>query len=757
RQFYEHEVYRLIELAGAASAPCHRFVPAGEQITADILSSFPGDKVVLKLVSAEVVHKTEAGAVVFVAKEIDAVQRAVEQLLDRCRDKQVEGILIVEFVEQAGGGFGRELFVGIRATREFGPVIAAGLGGVNTEYFAQKMKPSVAVAKALALDTSAEEFLELFKGTAAYDVISGRVRGQSRIVTDAVLLRCFRAFIAIARRFGADRCGAGPELGELEVNPFTFVRKQLIPLDGRGQLTPAAKNPVPRPFAKVQNLLEPRSIAVMGVSAKRANFGRIILNNVCSCGFPREHLYVVKEGLDEVDGIRCVPTVDQLPEAIDLLVVATSAAQVPEAIDAVIDSQKVATVILIPGGVGETEGSEALKDQVCQRILASRAQKDGGPIFIGPNSMGIRSRPGNYDTFFIPASKLDPRRQIPPRRAAIVSQSGAFIITRLSNVASLDPALAVSLGNQLDVTVSDVVRNVGDRDDIDCIGVYVEGFNDLDGLAFARAVREITKKSKLVVFYKAGRTAPGRAATAGHTASVAGDYDVCEAAVTNAGGVVAGTFKEFEQLVELGTALHDKDIGGCRLGAISNAGFETVGMADNILGERYAVEMPKLSEATANKIANHLREFRIDTLVNARNPLDLTPMANEAAFAGCIRAMLDDPGIDALIVSAVPLTPQLLTTAKELEKPGSLAEILPELLSGSSKPLVAVIDSGDRYEPLVNALRTGGVPTFRSADQAVRALGRYLCHRVSQGGSKVLTSASRKKGEAPRQPKKTPA
>ena len=123
--------------------------------------------------------------------------------------------------------------------------------------------------------------------------------------------------------------------------------------------------------------------------------------------------------------------------------------------------------------------------------------------------MGVRSRAGKYDTFFIPDNKLDPRRNVPPRRAALISQSGAFVVSRLSNFESLDPTLAISLGNQIDLTVSDLLRTVGERDDVDCIGVYVEGFGDLDGLAFVRAVEEVTSRGQ------AGGLLQGRAHRAG--------------------------------------------------------------------------------------------------------------------------------------------------------------------------------------------------------------------------------------------------
>ena len=744
-QLYEHEVYRLVELVGAISPPRHRLVTAGQEITSETLERFPGEKVVLKIVSPDITHKTEAGAVVFVPKEVETLRREVDRMIARhsAAGANVGGVLMVEFIERGDGGFGQELFVGIRSTREFGAIIAAGLGGVHTEYLANKMKPGVAVAKALAVDTSAEEFFELFKTTAAYDVIAGRTRGHDRLVSDGELLRCFRAFIAVARRLCVDRGEEGPDLRELEVNPFALVRQRMIPLDGRGQLGPATKTPVARPIPKTQNLLEPRSLAVMGVSAKRANFGRIILNNVCACGFPKEHLFAIKEGVGEIDGVRCVPAVEALPEKVDLLVIATGSDDMPKLIESVINSRKVVSVVLIPGGLGETEGSNAVKRQLREMIEASRSRGDGGPVFVGPNSLGVRSRPGNYDTFFIPATKLDPRREMPPRRAALISQSGAFIISRMSNTEFLDPALAISLGNQIDVTVSDALRVVGSRDDIDCIGVYVEGFNDMDGLAFVRAVEEVTREGKHVIFYKAGRTAPGQAATAGHTASVAGDYDVCQTAAANAGALVTDTFKEFEQLVALATTLHGKEVRGRRIGAVSNAGYETVGMADAILGARYQLEIPELTTGTVRRMAKELAAHRLDTLVNVCNPLDLTPMADEKAYEACVRAMMDDEAIDAVIVASVPLTPQLRTTAEELKQGESLADLLPRLLRESPKPLIAVIDSGAPYEPLVRAIGAAGVPVFRSCDQAVRSLGRYLCHRYEHDQARDRRQSTR--------------
>jgi acyl-CoA synthetase (NDP forming) len=655
---------------------------------------------------------------------------------------RVEGVLLVEYVDHTRS-FGSELFVGLRSTREFGPVIAAGLGGLETEYLASKLRPGSAAAKALATETSAERFFELFRNTAAYEVLSGQVRGHRRVVADDALLRCFRAFIAIARRFCVAGGPSPAGIVELEVNPFAFVDGRIIPLDGRGRLGLLTKPAAPRPLHNMSALLEPQAIAVAGVSGSRRNFGRIILDNIKASGFPVQRLYAIKDQAEPIDGVRCVRDVADLPEVADLLVAATAADRVPALIEQVVNHQKARSVILIPGGLGEVQGTRVLGDRIRDLILASRSQPGGGPLVLGGNSLGVRSHPGRYDTFFITEEKLGPR-PLAPCRLALVSQSGGFMISRMSNLAHLEPRIAVSVGNQIDLTLSDVLRGVGGREDVDCVGVYVEGFNDLDGLDFVRAVRQLTSQGKLIVFYKAGRTPPGKSATRGHTASIAGDYDVCQAAVAEAGALVTDTFKEFEQLLELGACLHGKRVGGRRLAAISNGGFESVGMADAILGARYQLEMAQLSDPTKALLQEALTACGLHSLVTAGNPLDLTPMADDEAYENCIRAMLQAQEVDALVVSCVPMTTQLLTLPDEIERTGSIAARLPHLAQWSDKPLVFVVDCGEPFEALARRVRQAGVPVFRSCDQAVRSLGRYLCHRsAGQSGEDTPSAVAR--------------
>jgi acyl-CoA synthetase (NDP forming) len=385
--------------------------------------------------------------------------------------------------------------------------------------------------------------------------------------------------------------------------------------------------------------------------------------------------------------------------------------------------------------MGETAAGAGIEREIQAEIAAGHGLPSAGPVFLGGNCMGVQSRPGHYDTFFIPKHKWDPRLEATPRRLAFVSQSGAFLITRLSNVGCLDPAYAVSVGNQIDLTVADVLEHLADDETLDTYAVYIEGMIDGDGLHLAQVVRRITERRKTVVVYRAGRTEAGRSATAGHTSVLAGDYPVCSAVLSRAGALVAGDFREFEYLVELSTTLHAKQISGQRLGVITNAGFEAVGMADALSGRDQPLVLGRLGDGSLATLRRNLGECRLDTLVTAGNPLDLTPMADEEAYDRCTRVMLEDSQIDAVVVSAVPLTPRLRTIGDELLPGSGLAQRLAETSAHSAKPLLIVIDSGALYEPLVSEFRRRGLAVCRSADAAVRALGRYFDHRIRLRGA----------------------
>jgi acyl-CoA synthetase (NDP forming) len=403
-----------------------------------------------------------------------------------------------------------------------------------------------------------------------------------------------------------------------------------------------------------------------------------------------------------------------------------------------IERDRANTVILIPGGLGEKAGSQELELQLKAKIADAHLCGDGGPVFLGGNSLGVVSHPGRYDTLFIPESKLAKSRGEKRRNLCFLSQSGAFIISNLSRMPWLDPAYALSIGNQIDLTASDLLRFITDEPSIEIFAVYMEGFQRGDGLVFADAVRRAVAAGKDVVFYKAGRTSEGRSATAGHTASVAGDYAVCESALVEAGALVASDFGEFSDFLRLALRLRGKTIAGPGLAAMSNAGFESVGMADSIRSDGAELKLVDFSAVTVERLAETLSRHRLDTLVDVKNPFDVTPMASDAAFADLVSCLLEDRNVDLVVAGVVPLTPAMQTLPpgrvpnESIDSPSSIAVQLPQIAAGQAKPLVAVVDSGEWFDPLAERLDAGGLPVFRAADRAVRALCRYVAMKQRQ-------------------------
>jgi acyl-CoA synthetase (NDP forming) len=505
------------------------------------------------------------------------------------------------------------------------------------------------------------------------------------------------------------------------------------------------KRTVPkRPLSKINNLLHPVRMGIIGVSSTRKNFGRIILDNVLAQGFDPENMVIFKKGMAQFQGIDCLPDLAALENRgkvkLDLFIVAVEADQVPALVEDVIKKDAAHAVMLISGGLGETHDSKNKAGQVVDAICKARTRPDtdGGPVFLGANCMGVISLPGSFDTWFIPKEKL-PKDRSRPRsfsRAALISQSGAFMVYRSHQCPQLAPAYMISMGNQTDLTLGDMMTYFKDSDQVDVIAVYAEGFNYLDGLAFCRAVRDAVLAGKEVVFYKAGRTPEGQAATSSHTASLAGDYMVCESCVSQAGAIVARTFSEFQELMLLAETLNTKIIHGNRLAAVSGAGFEAVGMADSIQSDDFTMEFARFGNKTLADLRSVLAAKGLDRLVTISNPIDINPAADDQVHGDIAAILCRDPGVDAVILSMDPMSPamQTLDTGPEdrfsMHHKDAILQRLIHLNNTSATPIVAVVDGGRLYDPLRDALMAGGIPVFNVCDGAVAALSLYIQGRL---------------------------
>ncbi len=707
----------------------------------DGLAPLPGDRVVIKVVSPQILHKTEAGGVAIVANDRAAIRLAIAGMEARFGQHQVDGYTVNEYV-QFEPRLGHEIIVGYRFARDFGPVVSFGPGGIYTEFLAQRFKTGASTLFISPEGADRAFVADALRGNAVRDLLCAGLRGTKPALDEARLVDLVMSFVRAAPAFA--RAG----ITELEVNPFVVTAGgagggELIALDALVKLGTIASDhgdlalgddgsivnraQSVRPVAKIDRLLRPASAAVIGVSEKGMNNGRIILRNLLSNGFDPRRLYVVKPGLPELDGCRCVPDVASLPEKVDLFVLVIPAAQAPACIAELAELDRAESVIVIPGGLEEKSGTEAIVSRMRSALDDSRAGATKGPLLNGGNCLGIRSVPGRYNTLFIPEYKLPmPTTTVAP--VALLSQSGAFAICRVSKHPDLNPKYIVTCGNQMDVTIGDYLERLADDTSIELFAVYVEGFKPLDGLKVVRAVRRITSSGRRVIFYRAGRTAAGAAASASHTASIAGDYPVTRALLARAGAAVVETLDDFDDALTLFNAYAGKTARGGRLGALSNAGFECVAFADN-LG---ALSIAEFDSRTRARLAQVIDSARIGEIVDAHNPLDITPMGDDAAYYDAFEAIIADPCVDVGIVGIVPLTARMNTLAagaghqEDVARDDSLPARYGALFARSTKPWVAVVDSGGLYDPLAAELDRRGVPTFRTADRALRMLNLWL-------------------------------
>ncbi len=761
----EHENYDLMDLAGLPTGRKVSIIRHPADITQGLLDKFQGDRVVLKIVAPVIMHKTDVGGVAILVKDVKSVQAAVADMLAQVPERfvgwiaakglrlegsfagltgkdlsdavnrDIRGVMLTNFTGADEKGFGYEMIVGLQNTREFGPVITAGVGGIDTELVASSMNKGLAAVTGSALEMTPEQFLSKFKSTICYRKIAGLTRAGNRVVADETLVKMFRALFDMARHFGPDG-DSDFILDEFEINPIVFSGGIPSPLDGLSHFRKRPGKPLQKPLRKLTNLLHPKSMAVIGVSAKGLNMGRIILRNIKGQGFDAAHMFVIRPESDEIDGITCVPSIGDLPEIVDVLVLAVGADQAPGIIEEAAASGKVQSVIIIPGGLGEKSGTEAIVAGMNRAIADSRLRDDNGPLFVGGNCLGIISRPAHYDTLFVPEQKLPKNYDKQPDPVAFLSQSGARMITVISQQSDMTPQFSISTGNQMDLGISDFLEYMVDHEpEVKVFAVYVEGFRDLGGLKAVRAVKQLTGLGRNVIFYKAGRTAAGRTATSGHTASVAGNYPVCAALMEEAGAMVCDNFTEFNELTRLALALKDKKVAGTRLAAISNAGYETVGIADNIEGE-WPLQMAEYIPATCTAIADILKATRLETLVDVRNPMDLTPMGNDDAHEGVIRAQLADPNVDCFLAATVPLTPTQKTLpagvfgTEDILEDDSYPNRLIRIFRETDKPMIFCIDSGKLYDPMVQMMERAGLVVFRTADLAIRMFAKYIHSRL---------------------------
>ncbi|MBN1578083.1 MAG: acetate--CoA ligase family protein [Chitinispirillaceae bacterium] len=715
---YEHEIYEILDSLDIR-VPVHLVIREVSDITNKAIRLFSSDRIVLKIISRDVPHKSKVGGVRVVHKDAEFIRFSCTRMIDHIREPgiAIEGILLVEYIDYSQD-LGNEILLGFRESSAFGPVISFSKGGSDAVHFAENFSPPNLILPpidrlwATALQQSTKIYSKYVKNdrTGYINSIVDTEIKFSRLATR------FSSFFPSRSKF---------TFTEFEVNPFVFTPDQdFIALDGLASFAEKDRsiNQQAAPVDSLDRLFKPDGIAVIGVSetgnAKPAN---IILKNLMKLGHNNAFGVNNKGGVITLEG-RKIPLYKSIIDIdcrIDLAVICVPAQATLPVVEAC--AQKgVGAIILIPGGF-----SEVTKDRSIEEEILAVAKKHHIRI-IGPNCLGIvysgsENRCG-INTFFISEDKfrinMDNEQNV-----AVISQSGAVGITEIYNLRNaISPKVIVSYGNQIDVDPADLIRYLDADDSIDVIGLYIEGFKPGAGRLFFNAV---TESKKPIVVYKAGRTVEGRKATESHTASIAGEYDVAKAAIKQAGGIVAETITDHGDYIKTFALLNDFKVTGDNIAIIANAGYEKTYAADHIGNLHIAA----LSEATRKKLRDFLPSYvTIDPL------LDLTPSVTDDQYRQSIELMLAAPEVDALCISIVPQAEIIHTTDREIDNfHDNIAAQTVTIVQKYKKPVVisinVVLGTDAVYNKFCEVLDRGGVPTFLTAGSAMACLNAFIRHR----------------------------
>ncbi|HSP74048.1 MAG TPA: CoA-binding protein, partial [Gaiellaceae bacterium] len=278
-------------------------------------------------------------------------------------------------------------------------------------------------------------------------------------------------------------------------------------------------------------LFAPRSVAVLGVSRRPEKLGYRLLQNVKERGFAGA-VYPVNPSGEAILGYETVRSVAALPDGVELALVSLPAAAVPEAVEA-LARRRVRAAVVLSSGFGEVDAD----GRGIQAALLATARAAGLRL-VGPNCMGVFSAPAKLNgTYFWDLPRA-------AGRISVVSQSGAYggLIFRHLGGRGLGVARFLSIGNQADVDLAEVLEFLADDAETALVACFVEALRD--GRRFVEVAKRLTARKPLVVL-KGGRSDAGRRAAGSHTGSLAGAWEVYRAAFARAGAVVAEETEEF--------------------------------------------------------------------------------------------------------------------------------------------------------------------------------------------------------------------
>uniref|UniRef100_E6PRL9 CoA-binding n=1 Tax=mine drainage metagenome TaxID=410659 RepID=E6PRL9_9ZZZZ len=639
-----------------------------------------GFPVVLKIISPEILHKTEAGGVLVGLRSAAEVEQGYATIMANAAKHDPHASLFGVQVQQMIGG-GQEVIIGAVTDPSFGKLVAFGLGGVLVEVLKD-------ITFRLA-PLNREEALSMLDGIQAAEVLKG-VRGAEPVDREA-LAAMLRSVSQLISDF--------PEISEMDLNPVFASASGALAADVRIVVDFAPQPERYRPsqddiLRQMNRIMRPDAVAVIGASAEDGKIGNSVMKNLINGGYEGK-IYPIHPRAEEIMGRKAYKSVLDVPGGIDVAVFAIPAKFVAQALIEV-GKKKIPGAVLIPSGFAETGNVEGQ-----QEIVRIGRQYD--VRLMGPNIYGFYYTPKNLCATFCTAYDVK-------GKAALSSQSGGIgmAIIGFSRSAKMGVSAIVGLGNKSDIDEDDLLTFFEQDDNTEIIAQHFEDLKD--GRSFAEVARRVSKKKPIVVL-KAGRTSLGARAAISHTGALAGNDKIYEDVFKQAGVIRARSLRD---LLEYARGISKLPVPkGENVVIITGAGGSGVLLSDACVdNELSLMTMPEDLDAAFRKF--------IPPFGAAGNPVDITGGEPPATYANTIRLGLEDARIHSIILGYwhTIITPPM-TFAK------LVIEVKEEMKAkGIEKPIVASLAGDVEVEQAAEYLYQHGVPAYAySTEIPVAVLG----------------------------------
>ena len=644
------------------------------------LASSIGFPVAMKIVSPQILHKTEAGGVLVGVKSAEAVAQGFSTIVENARkyDSKAE-ILGVQIQQMLAGG--HEVIIGAVTDPAFGKLVAFGMGGVLVEVLKD-------ITFRLAPATT-EDALSMLDGIQAAEILRG-VRG-SEPVDRAALASMIERVSALVGDF--------PEICELDLNPVFASDRGATAADVRVVLNfnppPARFRPDPKLIVEQMNrIMRPNAVAVIGASAENGKIGNSVMKNLINGGY-QGTIYPIHPSADSILGKKAYKSVKDVPGEIDVAVFAIPAKFVAQALTEV-GEKKIPGAVLIPSGFAET-GNVAGQNELVE------IGRKYGVRLIGPNIYGFYYTPKNLCATFCTAYDVK-------GKAALSSQSGGIgmAIIGFSRSAKMGVSAIVGLGNKSDIDEDDLLTFFEQDDNTQIIAQHCEDLKD--GRGFAEVAKRVSRKKPVVVL-KAGRTSMGARAASSHTGALAGNDKIYDDVFKQSGVIRARSLRDLLEFARGIPVLPTPK--GNNVVIITGAGGSGVLLSDACVDNGLSLmSMPADLDAAFRKF--------IPPFGAAGNPVDITGGEPPTTYQNTVRLGLEDPRIHALILGYwhTIITPPMVFARL-------MVEVVDQMRAqGIEKPVVASLAGDVEVEEAAEYLYQHGIPAYAySTEIPVAVLG----------------------------------